>query len=243
MARRQTNREGPPTPDEYDAIFDSDPAEQVPYYNKRYESHLYQTEQEKAQEIFRLLRALSEHLDAQDRKWARRRHLRPRDANDETGQQNALMSTSLPVGTDRSEHTRTNTKELSSPERRPTKTEKGQSKAYTPVPDTTASETFGELHNQKAPTHRDTHLQLIHTRKNHDRGHTTLIEGSGVNQAAIPNHKISANGHQTEVPRHATQVINVDPGDVVTTTQVAEPIRSPRPPRAGSSIPGKNKEH
>ena len=51
MARRQTNREGPPTPDEYDAIFDPDPAEQIPYYNKRYESHLYQTEQEKAQEI------------------------------------------------------------------------------------------------------------------------------------------------------------------------------------------------
>ena len=62
MAHRQTYREGPPTPDEYDAIFDSDPAEQAPYYNKRYESHLYQTEQEKAQEIFRLLRALSEHL-------------------------------------------------------------------------------------------------------------------------------------------------------------------------------------
>ena len=67
MARRQTYREGPSTTDEYDVIFDSDPAEHAPYYNKRYEAHLYQTEQEKAQEIFRLLRALSEHLDAQDK--------------------------------------------------------------------------------------------------------------------------------------------------------------------------------
>ena len=118
MARRQTYREGPPTTDEYDTIFDPDPAEQVTYYNKRYESHLYQTEQEKAQEIFRLLRALSEHLDAQDRKWARRRHLRPRDANDGTGQHNTETMPSPPAGTDRPEDMHSNiTGQLSSKQR------------------------------------------------------------------------------------------------------------------------------
>ena len=243
MAHRQTYREGPPTPDEYDAIFDSDPAEQAPYYNKRYESHLYQTEQEKAQEIFRLLRALSEHLDAQDRKWAHRHRPRPRDANDETGQQDVLTSPFPPAGADQSEHVHTNTKEHSSSERRPAKTKKSRSKANPPVPDTTASESSDGLHSPNALTHRDTHLQFTPPRKSHDRGLTTLIEGSGVNQAAAPNQKKPANTHQIEAPRHVAQVINVDPGGVVTTTQVAVSVRSPRPPRAGNPIPDENREH
>ena len=86
-------------------------------------------------------------------------------------------------------------------------------------------------------------MQPTPTRKSHDRGLTTLIEGSGVNQAAVPNHENPDNTRQTKAPRHVAQVINVDPGGVVTTTQVAEPIRSPRPPRAGSPIPNKHRGH
>ena len=244
MVRRQTYRKGPPTSDEYDAIFDSGPAEQMPYYNKRYESHLYQTEQEKAQEIFRLLRALSEHLDAQDRKRARHRHLRPRDTGDETtDQQNGPTLPPLLVGTDQSKGTRTTIGELSSPGRRPTTAENSQPKTNIPAPNTTTSETSHKPRKQNTLAHRDVYSELTPTQKNHDQEHTTPTRGSKVNQATVPNHINPANGHQTEVPRHETQVIGVNPGDVVTTTQVAEPMKSPRPPRTRDPTPDKDREH
>ena len=245
MARRQTYREGPPTPDEYDAIFDPDPAEQIPYYNKRYESHLYQTEQEKAQEIFRLLRALSEHLDAQDRKRARHRHLRPHVTGDETtNQQNApTPPPPLPAGTDRSKSTHTTFRGHFLPERRSTTTEDNQPKINLPVPNATMLETPSKTCNQNATTYRDAFSELIPMQKNHDQRHATPIRGSKINQTTVPNHANPASGHQREVPRHATQATGADPGDIITTAQAAKPTKPPRPPRAKTPTPDRGGEH
>ena len=246
MARRQTYREGPPTPDEHYPIFDFDLADQEPYYNRRYESHLYQTEQEKSQEIFRLLRALSERLDARDRRRAHQ--LRPHDTDDETvDHQNALTPPAFPVETGQPEYAHTTIEENSLPERRSTTAEENQPEASPPTPDTTTSVNHRELYNQDTSTHRDTHSGLIPMRKDHDRGHTILVEESKINRATDPNSINSATGHQTEIPRHATQVGDVRQEDTVTTPRAVtyhteQPMQPPRPPQTRNPIPDKNRE-
>ena len=242
MARRQTYREGPSTTDEYDAIFDPDPEEQVPYYNKRYESHLYQTEQEKAQEIFRLLRALSEHLDAQDRKWARRRHPRPRDANDGTGQHNTETMPSPPAGTDRPEDMHSNITEQLSSKQRPAMNGNGRPTVDIPAPDTIASEASYSPPSPIAPTRRDTHLHAIPMREKKDGEHNTLVGGLGINRDEVSSYGNPTKDDQTDIPGHITQVIDVNPGDLIAAAQAAESTRPPKQPRTGNPTPGRNRE-
>ena len=170
MARRQTYREGPPSPGEYDDIFDSDPAEWTPYYNKRYEAHLYQTEQEKAREIFRLLRALNEHLDEQDRKRARHRQSRHRDTGNETTiQQNEPMipPLSIEISQPRGTHTTVGGPLLS--RQRPSTTEDSQPVTNEPTPSETTSETPHEPGKQAPLAHRNANSEPIPMQKNNDQ--------------------------------------------------------------------------
>ena len=243
MARRQTYREGPSTTDEYDVIFDSDLAEHAPYYNKRYEAHLYQTEQEKAQEIFRLLRALSEHLDAQDRKKARHRHPRPHDANDGTGQYNTETMPSPPAGTDRPEDMHSNITEQLSSKQRPAMNENGRPTVDIPAPDTIAPEASHGPHSPIAPTRRNTHLQAIPMREKKDGEHTTLVGGLEINWDEVSSYGNPTQNDQTDIPEHTTQVIDVNPGDLTAAAQAAKSTRPPKQPRTGDPTPGRNREH
>ena len=186
MAHRQTYHKGPPTPDEYFAIFDFDPADQEPYYyNRRYESHLHQTEQEKSQEIFRLLRSLSERLDAQDSRRAH--HLRPHNTDGETAEhQNASTSPISPIETGRPEYAHTTVEEIPSPERRSTMAEKGQpDEASLPAPDTTTSEDLCKPDNQNTLAHRDTYSGPIPMRKDHDQRPMISVEETKTNRPQL----------------------------------------------------------
>ena len=209
MVRRQTYHEGPPTPDEF-AIFDFDPTDQEPYYyNRRYESHLYQTEQEKSREIFRLLRSLSERLDAQD---SRRTHyLWPRNTGEETAKhQNMSTSPTSPIEKGRSEYVHTTVEEISSPEWRLTVAEKGQSdETNPPIPDTTTSED---------PCKPDNQVKEIKT-----------------NQATDPSYTSSTADHRTRTPKNTAQADDIDqenttfsPRAVTCYTKSAQPLLTSR---------------
>ena len=232
MARRQTYREGPPTPGEYDDIFDSDPAAWTPYYNKRYEGHLYRTEQEKAREIFRLLRALDEHLDEQDRNRRQACHQpRYRNTDDETDtQQNGPTIPPLFVEIDQPKGTHTITGEPFSPRRRPTMTKAGQPEDNEPTPNETASKTSQRPREQNPQTHRNAYPELIPMQTKNDQEHTISTGEPEADELTGPRRANPTDGQQTEVSIYATQAIDVDPGSEATTTLTAEPMKPPRPP-------------
>ena len=166
MAHRQTYREGPPTPEEYDDIFDSDTAEWTPYYNKRYEAHLYQTEKEKAREIFRLLRAINEHLDERDRKRARHRQSRHHNTDNETIiQQNAPTTSPLSIEIDQPRGTHKTVGEPLLSRQHPSTTEDGQPVTNEPTPSETTSETSHGPRKQNPLTYRNIHSELIPMQK------------------------------------------------------------------------------
>ena len=244
MAHRQTYREGPPTPGEYDDIFDSDPAEWTPYYNKRYEAHLYQTEQEKAREIFRFLRALNEHLDEQDRKRARHRQSRHRDTGNETTiQQNepTIPPLSIEIGQPRGTHKTVGEPLLS--RQRPSTTEDGQPVTNEPTPSETTSETSHGLRKQNPLTHRNIHSELIPMQKNNNQEHTTPTGEPKADRATAPRQANPIDDQQTEISVRTTQAIDIDPGGETITTLIAEPAKPPGPPRAKNPTLEKDKKY
>ena len=246
MARRQTYREGPPTPEEYDDIFDSDPAEWTPYYNKRYEGHLYRTEQEKAREIFRLLRALDEHLDEQDRnrRQACHRQLQYRHTDDETAaQQDRPTIPPLFVEIDQPKGTHTIIGTPFSPRRRPTTTEVEQPETNEPTPSETASEASQRPHEQNPLIHRNGYSELVPMQMNSDQAHTISTGELEDDEVTASRRAKPTDGQQTEVSIYATQAIDVDPGSEATTTLTAEPMKPPRPPRMRNSTLKEDKEH
>ena len=245
MARRQTYREGPPTPGEYDDIFDSDPAEWTPYYNKRYEGHLYRTEQEKAREIFRLLWALDEHLDEQDRNRRQARHQpRYRNTDDETDtQQNGPTIPPLFVEIDQPKGSHTIIGNPFSPRRRPTTTEVGQPETNAPTPSEDASEASQRPHEQNPLTHQNAYLELIPMQMNNDQGHTISTGEPNADEVTAPRRANPTDGQQTEASIYATQAIDVDYGSEATTTLTAEPMKPPKPSRMRNLTLKEDKEH
>ena len=244
MARRQTYREGPPTPEEYDDIFDPDPAEGTPYYNKRYEGHLYQTEQEKAREIFRLLRALNEHLDEQDRKRDRHHQLQYRNTDDETAtQQNGPTIPPLFAEIDQPKGSHTIIGNPFSPRRRPTTTEVGQPETDAPTPSEDASEASQKPCEQNPPAHQNAYLELIPTQMNNDQGHTISTRELNADEVTVPRRANPTDGQQTEASIYDTQAIDVDYGSEATSTLTAEPTKPPEPPRTRNLTLKEDKEH
>ena len=244
MAHRQTYREGPPTPEKYDDIFDSDPAEGTPYYNKRYEGHLYQTEQEKAREIFRLLWALNEHLDEQDRKRARRRQSRHRDTGNETTiQQNEPMIPPLSIEINQPRDTHTTVGEPLLSRQRPSTTEDSQPVTNEPTPSETTSETSHGPRKQNPLAHRNANSELIPMQKNNDQEHTTPTGEPKADRATAPRHANPIDDQQTEISVRTTQAIDIDPGGETVTTLIAEPTKPPGPPRTKNPTLEKDKKY
>ena len=247
MARRQTYREGPPFTEEYDDIFDPDPAEETPYYNKRYEGHLYQTEQEKAREIFRLLRALNEHLDEQDRKRDRyhKLQLQRRSTGDETAtQQKGPTIPPLFVETDQPKDTCTITGEPFSPRQRPTTPKAGQPEDNETTPNEVASKTPQRSHEQNSQTHRNTYPELIPIQTTNDREHTISTEEPEAERATAPRHAKPIDGQQREISVCIAQATDVDHGSEATTTPIAKSMKPPGPPhRMRNPTSEKGEEH
>ena len=244
MAHRQTYREGPPTPEEYDDIFDSDTAEWTPYYNKRYEAHLYQTEKEKAREIFRLLRALNEHLDERDRKRARHRQSRHHNTDNETIiQQNAPTTSPLSIEIDQPRGTHKTVGEPLLPRQHPSTTEDGQPVTNEPTPSETTSETSHGPRKQNPLTHRNIHSELIPMQKNNDQEHTTPTGEPKTDRATAPRHANPIDDQQTEISVHTTQAINIEHGGETVTTLIAEPTKPPGPPRTKNPTLEKDKKY
>ena len=246
MAHQQTNCEGPPTPNGYNAAFDFNSAYQEPYYYDRpYEHHQYYNEQQMAEEIFRLLRFFSRRLDAQDNRRAH--HFRFDDTDGETADhRNALTSPAFPIGTDRLECAHTTVDENPSPVWQSTTAEKGRPQASSSAPDTTTSENPCEPYNQSTSAYRDTCSELVPIWKGHNQDHIISVEKPEIGQATDPNHINSTTNCQTKVPRHIIQIDDVDHEGTLTTPQAiprcTKPTQAQNTPRAGGSTPDGNKE-
>ena len=241
MAHRQTYREGPPTPEEYDDIFDSDPAEWTPYYNKRYEAHLYQTEKEKAREIFRLLQALDEDLDERDRKRARHRQSRHHNTGNEmTIQQNRPTTNPLSIEIDQPRGTHKPAGETLLSRQNPSTTEDSQPVTNEPTPGETTSH---EPRKQNPLTHRNIHSEPIPMQKNNDQEHITPTGEPKTDRATAPRHANPIDDQQTEIPVRTNQAIDIDPGGEAVTTLITQPTKPPGPPRTKNLTLGKDKKY
>ena len=244
MAHRQTYREGPPTPEEYDDIFDSDPAEWTPYYNKRYEAHLYQTEKEKAREIFRLLQALDEDLDERDRKRARHRQSRHHNTGNEmTIQQNRPTTNPLSIEIDQPRGTHKPAGEPLLSRQHPSTAEDGQPVTNEPTPGETTSETSHEPRKQNPLTHRNIHSEPIPMQKNNDQEHTTPTGEPKTDRATTPGHANPIDDHQTENSVRTNQAIDINPGGEAVITSITQPTKIPGPPRTKNPTLERDKKY
>ena len=111
-----------------------------------------------------------------------------------------------------------------------------------PAPDTTASEASYSPPFPIAPTRRDTYLQAIPMQEKKDGEHTTLVGGLGINRDEVSNYGNPTKSDQPDIPGHVTQVINVNPGDLIAAAQAAESARPPEQPRTGNTTPDRNRE-
>ena len=72
--------------------------------------------------------------------------------------------------------------------------------------------------------------------------HTTLVGGLGINRDEVSSYGNSTRDDPTDIPGHITQVIDVNPGDLIAAAQAAKSTRPPKQPRTGDPTPGRDRE-